>query len=183
MYGRMQESGLTEIISLMCTSVIWASILCSHILSFLRAHVGSGCSLIATVCCAKSLQLCLTLCDPMDHNLPVSSVHGILQAWILEWVAIPSSRGSSGSKVRVHVSYVSCIGSRFFTSGTLPLVPPGKPLMAARWKVFFISFLSSLRAHWLILGSGCYHWWLWHLLFTDMAGNILFLNIYTYICL
>ena len=40
-------------------------------------------------------QLCLTLCDPMDCSLPGSSVHGILQARILEWVAMPSSRGSS----------------------------------------------------------------------------------------
>ena len=39
---------------------------------------------------AQSLQLCLTLCDPMDC-LPGSSVHGILQARILEWVAMPSS--------------------------------------------------------------------------------------------
>ena len=38
-------------------------------------------------------QLCLTLCDPMDCGLPGSSVHGVLQARILEWVAIPSSRG------------------------------------------------------------------------------------------
>ena len=45
--------------------------------------------------CAKSLQLCLTLCDPMDCRLPDSSVRGILQARILEWVAMPSSRGSS----------------------------------------------------------------------------------------
>ena len=43
---------------------------------------------------AKSLQSCLTLCDPMDCSLPGSSVYGILQARILEWVAIPSSRGS-----------------------------------------------------------------------------------------
>ena len=41
---------------------------------------------------AKSLQLCLTLCDPMDCSPPGSSVHGILQARILEWVAMPSSR-------------------------------------------------------------------------------------------
>ena len=41
---------------------------------------------------AKSLQLCLTLCDPIDYSLPSSSAHGILQARILEWVAIPSSR-------------------------------------------------------------------------------------------
>ena len=44
---------------------------------------------------AKSLQSCQTLRDPTDFNLPGSSVHGILQARILEWVAMPSSRGSS----------------------------------------------------------------------------------------
>ena len=41
--------------------------------------------------CANSLQLCSTLCDPMNCSLPGSSVHGILQARILEWVAMPSS--------------------------------------------------------------------------------------------
>jgi len=40
-------------------------------------------------------QSCLTLCDPMDYNLPGPSVLGILQTRILEWVAIPFSRGSS----------------------------------------------------------------------------------------
>ena len=44
---------------------------------------------------AKSLQLCLTLCNPMDCNRPGSSVHGIHQARIVEWIAMPSSRGSS----------------------------------------------------------------------------------------
>ena len=44
---------------------------------------------------AKSLQSCPTLCDPMNCSLPGSSVHGVLQARILEWVAMPSSRGSS----------------------------------------------------------------------------------------
>ena len=44
---------------------------------------------------AKSLQLCLTLCDPMDCSPPGSSVHGILQARTLEWVAMRSSRGFS----------------------------------------------------------------------------------------
>ena len=46
------------------------------------------------LCCAVA-QSCLTLCDPMDRSLPGSSIHGILQARILEWVAIFSSRGSS----------------------------------------------------------------------------------------
>ena len=44
---------------------------------------------------AKSLQSCLTLCDPMEHSLLGSSIHGILQARILEWIAISSSKGSS----------------------------------------------------------------------------------------
>ena len=52
------------------------------------------------------------LCDtqPMDCSPPHSSVHGILQARILEWVAMPFSRGSSWPRDRTHVSYVSCIG-------------------------------------------------------------------------
>ena len=55
-------------------------------------------------------QLCLTLCDPM--NPPGPSVHGILQARILEWVAIAisSSRGCSRFRDRTHVSCVSYIG-------------------------------------------------------------------------
>ena len=57
---------------------------------------------------AKLLQLCPSLCNPMDHSLPGSSVHGILQARILEWVAMPSSRGSSWSRNLTRVSYVSC---------------------------------------------------------------------------
>ena len=57
-------------------------------------------------------QLCLTLCDPMDYNLPGSSVHGILQTRILEWVAIPFSRGSSRPR---DGTQVSCIAGRFIT--------------------------------------------------------------------
>ena len=48
-------------------------------------------------------------CDPMDCRLPDSSVHGILQARILEWVAMPSSRGSSRLWDWTPVSYVSCV--------------------------------------------------------------------------
>ena len=50
---------------------------------------------------ARSIaQLCPTLCNPMDYSLPGPSVHGILQARILEWVATPSSRGSSWPRNR-----------------------------------------------------------------------------------
>ena len=49
---------------------------------------------------AKSLQSCTTLCDPMDNSPPVCSVHGILQAGMLEWVAISFSNAWKG-KVKV----------------------------------------------------------------------------------
>ena len=54
-------------------------------------------------------QSCLTLCDPMDWNPPGSSIHGILQARILEWLAISFSRGSSQIRDRPRVS---CIAGR-----------------------------------------------------------------------
>jgi len=60
----------------------------------------------------------------MDCSPPGYSVHGIFQARILEWIAMPSSRGSAQPGERTHVSYVSCIGKW----GSLPLAPPGKPL-------------------------------------------------------
>ena len=63
-----------------------------------------------TVCMhAKSLQSCPTLCDPVYRSWPGSSVHGILQARILEWVAMPSVRESSQSRDGTHMSYISCI--------------------------------------------------------------------------
>ena len=62
--------------------------------------------------CAKSLQLYLTLCDPMDCSPPGFSVRGILHTRVLEWVAMPSSRGSSQLRGR---TWVSCFAGRFFT--------------------------------------------------------------------
>ena len=58
---------------------------------------------------AKLLQLCPTLCNPLDCSQPVSYVHWISQAKILEWVAMPSSRGSSWLRDQTLISYVSCI--------------------------------------------------------------------------
>ena len=57
--------------------------------------------------CVKSFQACLTLCDPADCSPPGSSVHGILQARILEWVAISSSRGIFPTQGwKLHLLYV-----------------------------------------------------------------------------
>ena len=68
-----------------------------------------------------SLQLCMTLCNPIDCSPPGSSDHRILQARILEWVAISSSRGSSWPRGWTHISHVSCIGRRVLD------IAPGKP--------------------------------------------------------
>ena len=65
---------------------------------------------------SKTVAVCrwhdTTYCDPIDCSLPGSSVHGIFQARVLEWVAISFSRGSSQSKDRTRVS---CIAGRCFT--------------------------------------------------------------------
>ena len=63
---------------------------------------------IALVILVKVVQLCPTLCDPMDYT-----VHGILQARILEWAAVPFSRGSSQPRDQTQVSYIA---GGFFTS-------------------------------------------------------------------
>ena len=57
-------------------------------------------------------QSCLTLCNPMGCSLPGSSVHGIFQAIVLEWIAISFSKGSSQPRDRTQVS---CIVDRHFT--------------------------------------------------------------------
>ena len=58
--------------------------------------------------CAKSLQPCSALCNPMDCSLPGFSVYGIFQARILEWVAISSSRGSS--HIWCNIKCIKCKG-------------------------------------------------------------------------
>ena len=86
------------------------------------------------VCRVKSesevAQSCPTLCDPMDGSPPSSSVHGIFQARVLEWVARPSSRASSQHRDQ---AWVSCIAGGFFTPE-----PPGKPLSGG-WNFFQVT--------------------------------------------
>ena len=57
-------------------------------------------------------QSCPTLCNPMDYSPPGSSVHGIIQTRILQWVVMPSSRGSSQPRDRTQVSHIA---GGFFT--------------------------------------------------------------------
>ena len=64
----------------------------------------------AWVCILSCFSQCSSLCDPMDCSPPGSSVHGILQARILKWVAMLSFRGSSRPRDRTWVSHVPCFG-------------------------------------------------------------------------
>ena len=65
---------------------------------------------------AKSLQSCLTLCNPMDHSLPGSSVRGILQRRILEWVVMPSSRDLPDPGIETGSLTSAALAGGFFTT-------------------------------------------------------------------
>ena len=65
---------------------------------------------LGSITACTCTQLCLAVCDPMDCSLPGSSVHGIFQVRILEWVVTSSSRGSSWPRDWTHISWISCIG-------------------------------------------------------------------------
>ena len=77
----------------------------------------------------KSLQLCPTLCHPIDCSPPGSSVHGILQVRILEWVAVPSSRVSSDPGTKPS-SLSLALAGRFFTT-------------SMTWEVPILTYLSE----------------------------------------
>ena len=65
-----------------------------------------------TGCACQVTSVMSDSCNPADHSSPASSVRGSLQAPTLQWVAVPSSRGSSPPRDGTHVSYVSCNGRR-----------------------------------------------------------------------
>ena len=78
-------------------------------------------------------QLCLTLCDPMDDSPPGSSVLGILQARVLEQVAVFFSRGSSQPGIEPKSVTPPTLAGRFFTTE-----PPGKPVCCINSSYLFI---------------------------------------------
>ena len=78
--------------------------------AFLCCHLEY--TLVCVYACvqAKSFQSHPILCDAIDGRLPHSSVHAIFQAWILEWIATPTSKRSFQPGDQIYISYVSCIG-------------------------------------------------------------------------
>ena len=83
-------------------------------------------------------QSCATRCNPMDWGPQGSSVHGIFQSRVLEWVAISSSRGFSWPRDQTHVSCISALAGEFFTTE-----PPGKPNSISERKVKLLVARSS----------------------------------------
>ena len=117
------------------------------------------------VCCmCVCAQLCLTFCDPMDCSPPDSSVHGIhssvhgiLQARLLEWIAISSSWGSSQPRDRTWSLASPALTGRFFTTE-----PPGNPRIICHlpfdcdfvnFSLYFLKKKKLLLCYWTKLGS------------------------------
>ena len=114
--------------SFMCT-VQWFRIFCrSYSITGYYKMLG-----IISYFFLKVTQPCLTLCDPMDYT-----IHGILQARILEWVAFPFSRGSSQARDQTQVSHIT---GRFFTSWAI--------------KEAHNSLCYTVNAHWALSTSWC----------------------------
>ena len=133
------------------------------------------CSSYIVVCVEGCVcdQSCLTLCNPMDCNLPGSSVHGIFQTRILEEVAISFSRGSSQPRDWTQVSCLSCMAGGFFSHCIT-----WEPLLCGR--SLYLIWIYQQSAHFLIDKSEGYFW---TFAFTNSAAmNILDLCYPVYIC-
>ena len=110
----------------------------------------------------KSLSY-VRLCNPMDCSLPGSSVHGIFQARVLEWVAMSFSRRSSWPRNRTQVSHI--VGRRFTSE------PPGKSLGTPNLFIFILEmgiiiWIKTDDYHWGITDSMDMGWvdsgsWWW----------------------
>ena len=114
--------------------------LCQGLENFLWRHA---------MCCLVT-QSSPTFCSPVGCSPPSSSVHGILQARILEWVAIFSSRGSSWPRDQTRVFCISCIAGRFF-----PTVPPGKLQTVS---ILGYSILPLMQENELVYVPVKFHW-------------------------
>ena len=104
----------------------------THTILFQRYNATSMCACLV----AKS---CLTLWESVDCSLQASSVHGILQARVLEWVAISTSKGSSHPGIEQESSTSPILAGAFFTTE-----PPGKPHNAAYCLIYHCWFFQLI---------------------------------------
>ena len=127
--------------------------------------------------CARA-RSCPALWDPMGCSPPGSSGHGILQARVLEWVAVPASKGSAPPQDWTHVSFISCIGRWvLYHWATWEALDD-----ASGWSQLIVTLETSMGLK--ILCSKLDRW-LWHLhgqycsllLFKNNYEDIFFLNV------
>ena len=110
-------------------------------------------------------QLCPTLCNPMDYSPPGSSVHGIFQARILEWGAMPSSRGSSWPRNRTRISVSPALAGEFFTNCHLGSIKFGIFGQRNWWKKGTLPLQRQIKIeeenyHWSPALKSCLQsWW------------------------
>ena len=114
-----------EIIPPILISLLFSIALCITLNGVFRESFTKDDILIKEQSSSEVAQLSLTLCDPMHCSLPGSSIHGIFQARVLEWVAISFSRGSSGSRDRTQVSHIT---GRHFT------IRATREALSSQWK-------------------------------------------------
>ena len=116
------------------------------------------------ICSCSVPKSYLTLCDPMDYSLPGSSVHGIFLARILEWVVMPSSRGSSRPRVRTCISCIS-------TAHTCIYVCASVCVCVSLYDIYIIYIYTHI-----------YSTWGYKKLDTIEVAKQTYTYIYTYIC-
>ena len=102
--------------------------------------------LLGVCMCVKLLQLCLTMCNPMDCSLSGSSLHEILQARILEWVAMPFSGALPDPWIKSKSPEFPAL-----QVDSLQLAPPGKPPF--RWHLLniMIKWMLNIMIEWRFL--------------------------------
>ena len=115
-------------------------------------------------CTCLVTQMCLTLCDPVGCSLPVSSVHGILQARILKSVPYPFYKGSSQLRDQ---TWVSCITGRFFTIWAI------RDALVPQFKIQYLSFYRHHKYLFIITKYKSIklrkHIWFWHFNFNTTS--------------
>ena len=126
-----------------------------NILGYVKIRQDIVCTCIWLCVCAKSLQSCLIICNPLDYTPPGSFVHGILQARTLEWVAIPFSGASSLPRDQIFNSYISCIGRQVNTNLLRSCCERGHPSSRlSAWNLL-------LHEHYIMQVHGLHiaNWW------------------------
>ena len=123
---------------------------------------------LVTIKWSEVSQLCPTLCNPVNCRLPGSSIHGIFQARVLEWVATSFSRGSSQLRDQTRVSRI--VGRRFYHlshQGSPSSYSSTLKMKGTQWKAVFVKWMKDLQPEFLV-----HDFILWNLFRKTHAGSI-----------